>query len=73
MMTRYLDSQRESGQAVGPTDFGFHVRDRYSGNIYLARSDSLILGVMKIKDGFEGLGQKYLGLLAQAAKSRAAL
>ena len=73
MMTRYLDSQRESGQAVRPTDFGFHVRDRYSGNIYLARSGSLILGVMKIKDGFEGLGQKYLGLLAQAAKSRAAL
>ena len=71
MMTKYLDGQRESGQAARPTDLGFHVRDRYSGNIYLAQSGNLILGVMKIKDGTEELGLKYLGLLVQAAKNRA--
>ena len=69
MMRKYLDGQRESGQDARPTNFGFHVRDRYSGNIYLAQSGNLILGVMKIKDGFEGLGLKYLGLLVQAAKT----
>jgi hypothetical protein len=73
MMTKYLDSQRESGQAEPASDLGFHVRDRYSGNIYLVQSGDLILGVMKIKDGFEELGLKYLGLLVQAAKNRAAV
>jgi Family of unknown function (DUF6599) len=67
MLTKYLDSQREGGQAVQPTELGYHVRDRYSGNIYLVQSGNLILGVMKIKDGSEGLGLKYLRLLAQAA------
>lgn len=71
MMTEYLDSQRESGQAAQSTDLGFHVRDRYSGNIYLFQCGDLILGVMKIKDGFEELGLKYLGFLVQAAKNRA--
>jgi hypothetical protein len=70
MMTEYLDSQKERGQAGQPLDGGFHVRDRYSGNIYLARSGRMILGVIKIKDGFEDLGVKYLKLLAQAADTR---
>ena len=69
MMSQYLNTQRESGQAAQPTSLGFHVRDRYSNNIYFAQSGNLIVGVMRIKDGFEELGQKYLGLLLQAAKS----
>ena len=67
MMNEYLDSQKDRGQSGQPLDGGFHVRDRYSGNIYLARSGRLILGVMKIKDGSEKLGLEYLKLLAQAA------
>ena len=67
MLKQYLDSQQERGQAGLPMDLGIHVRDRYSGNIYLTRSGSLILGVLKIKDGFEDLGRKYLKLLADAA------
>jgi hypothetical protein len=67
MMDQYLGSQKERGQAGQPLDGGFHVRDRYSGNIYLTRSGRLVLGVMKIKDGFEQLGLKYLKLLVQAA------
>ena len=69
MIGQYLDSQRESGQAAQPTNLGFHVRDRYANNIYFAQSGNLILGVMRIKDGFEEMGKKYLGLLVQAAKS----
>lgn len=69
MMSQYLDSQRESGQTAQPTNPGFHVRDRYSNNIYFVQSGNLILGVMRIKDGFEEMGKKYLGLLLQAAKS----
>ena len=69
MMNQYLNSQRESGQAPQPTNLGFYVRDRYAHNIYFAQSGNLILGVMRIKEGFEEMGKKYLQLLAQAAKS----
>jgi hypothetical protein len=72
MMNQYLDSQRGSGQTPQSTDLGFHVRDRYSNNVYLAQSGNLIVGVMRIKDGFEDMGKKYLGLLVQAAKGESA-
>jgi hypothetical protein len=69
MMNQYLNSQRESGQAAQPTSLGFYVRDRYAHNIYFAQSGNLILGVMRIKEGFEEMGKKYLQLLVQAAKN----
>jgi len=72
MMSQYLNSQKESGQIPQLIDLGFHVRDRYSDNIFLAQSGNLIVGVMRIKDGFEHMGRRYLGLLVQAAKGEAA-
>jgi Family of unknown function (DUF6599) len=71
MVNRYLEAHGESGPAGPPGEGSFHVRDRYSGNIFLARSGSLILGVMRIKDGFEDLGRSYLKLLLQAVKNKA--
>jgi Family of unknown function (DUF6599) len=68
MMIRYLEAHQGSGPAGSPDDGRFHVRDRYSGNIFLARAGNLILGVMRIKDGFEDLGIRYLDLLLRAAK-----
>lgn len=69
MMARYLDAHRENGPGGRPDDPGFQVRDRYSGNIFIARSGHLLLGVMRIKDGFEEMGKKYLVLLLHAAKN----
>jgi len=69
MLGQYMDSQRDSGQAAQPTNRGFHVRDRYSHNIYFVQSGNLILGVIRIKDGFDELGKHYLALLMGAAKS----
>lgn len=69
MMTEFLDSHRARGQTPQTVSLGFHVRDRYSDNIYLARSGNLLLGVIKIKDGFEEVGLEFLGLLVQAAKT----
>jgi hypothetical protein len=69
MMSQYLDSQRASGQAPRPGPLGFYVRDRYAQNIFLAPAGNLLLGVMRIKDGFEATGNRYLELLTQAAKS----
>jgi hypothetical protein len=70
MINRYLGAHREDAPGVRPTDLGFHVQDRYSGNIFLARSGDLILGAMRIKDGFEEMGKNCLGLLLKAAKDR---
>jgi len=70
MFTRYLDAHREEAPGVRPTDLGFHIRDRYSGNIFLARSGNLILGAMRIKDGFEEMGKNSLALLLKAAQER---
>jgi hypothetical protein len=72
MMEQYLASQSGSGQAPQPGPVGFHVRDRYAQNVFLAPSGNLILGVMRVKDGYEAMGAKYLELLAKAAKNRAA-
>jgi hypothetical protein len=51
MFNRYLDAHREEAPGVRPTDLGFHIRDRYSGNIFLARSGNLILGAMRMGRG----------------------
>ena len=71
MMKRYMDGQRESGQPVDQASPGFHIRDRYSGHLYIAPSGKLILGVMRIKDGMESLGQKYLKLLMEETQKQA--
>ncbi|MFZ2055176.1 MAG: DUF6599 family protein [Candidatus Aminicenantales bacterium] len=66
MLGQYLESQRKTGQPPQKTPLGYQVRDRYSHNIYVAISGNMILGVMRIKDGFEALGKKYLGWLVRS-------
>ncbi len=69
MLDRYLESQRQAGQPVGSLPQGYRIRDRYSLNIFLALSGDLILGVMRIKDGREELGKRYLlSLVGSAAE-----
>lgn len=67
MLTQYLESQRKAGQSPQAMSQGYLVRDRYSHNIFLALSGTLILGVMRIPDGNEGLGEKYLQRLVESA------
>ena len=43
----------------------YHIKDKYYHNIYLARKDKRICGVMKIEDGSEEIGEKYLGTLLE--------
>ncbi|UCC38507.1 MAG: hypothetical protein JSV96_11800 [Candidatus Aminicenantes bacterium] len=61
MLKQYLDAKsRDSFQKIPQ---GYHLRDRYYHNIYLARIENYICGVMKIKDGSEEVGKRYLGQL----------
>ena len=66
MLDQYLESQRQAGQPAQAFSLGYQVRDRYSHNIFLAVSGRLILGVMRIEDGHEELGKKYLRQLVQS-------
>ncbi len=68
MLGQYLDSQRKAGQPPLKTQRGYEIRDRYSHNIFITVSGNLILGVMRIKDGFENLGKEYLDRLVRSAK-----
>ncbi len=66
MMNQYLKAKSELGIQEIPS--GFRLKDRYYHNIYLARIKNYLCGVMKIKDGFEKVGETYLGMLAEALK-----
>jgi hypothetical protein len=68
MLDKYLDSQRKAGQPPQTGSLGYQIRDRYSHNIYVALSGNMILGVMRVQDGFEALGEMYLGRLLQSVK-----
>jgi hypothetical protein len=68
MLDMYLDSQRKAGQPPQTNSLGYQIKDRYSQNIYVALCRDMILGVMRIKDGSEALGEKYLGWLVQSVE-----
>ncbi len=66
MFKQYLTGLTKGGQVPDKIDFIFHVRDRYADNIYVTRVQNYILGVMRIKDGFEETGKEYLRAFREA-------
>jgi len=58
MLKQYLDAK--SRENIKEISQGYHLKDRYYHNIYLARIENYICGVMKIKDGSEEMGERYL-------------
>lgn len=65
MLEQYL-AKKEKGREK--KSFGYHLKDRYYYNIFLARVKNNLCGVIKIKDGFEETGEKYLKFLVNALK-----
>jgi hypothetical protein len=68
MLSRYLDIQKKNNQTPQPIPAGIRFKDRYANNVYLARSGNLLLGVMRIQDGSEETGVRYLEALLDRAK-----
>jgi hypothetical protein len=68
MLTRYLDIQKKSNQAPETIPGGFRFKDRYAKNVYLTRTGNLVLGVMRIEDGFKETGLRYSKALFDRAK-----
>jgi len=69
MLKQYLSSQVKNNQPPDEIPLGYHIKDRYAQNIYIARAGKVICGVTKVKDGFEvrGLGSLQ-ALVVSAAK-----
>ena len=54
--------------AIEEISAGFRVKDRYYHNIYLARVENYLCGIMKIKDESLKVGDKYFGMLIESLK-----
>ena len=68
MLQKYLEAKQS--QNVQKIDSGYHIKDKYYQNIYMARVGNRICGVIKIKDGSEALGLEYLKDLVQNLENK---
>jgi len=66
MLERYLE--KKGKQNVQKISLGYRIKDRYYHNIYMTRVENYLCGVMKIKDGFEEVGERYFGKLVGSLK-----
>jgi hypothetical protein len=66
MLKKYLDAK--GADSVQQVSLGFRIKDRYYHNIYIARVDNILCGVMKITDGSIEVGESYLEKLIQSVK-----
>jgi len=64
MLDQFITAKGEGNTEEIP--LGFHLKDRYYEHIFLARVENYLAGVMKIKDGQEDAGKKYLQVLIQS-------
>lgn len=66
MLRQYLKTKNKEN--VQELSMGYCIKDRYYHNIYLARVGNCLCGVMKIKDGYEEVGERYFRILAKSLK-----
>jgi len=67
MLQHYLEAKGPSN--IQRVSSGYQIKDRYYHNIYLALVKNYICGVMKIKEGHEKIGERYLkNLVGQVQK-----
>jgi hypothetical protein len=66
MLTQYLEKKSDSD--IQKTSQGYRLKDRYYHNIFLALNGNTIFGVMKIKDDFQEIGEKYLKMLLASSE-----
>jgi len=64
MLKKYLE--KKGKQSVKEISAGYRIKDRYYHNIYLARVENYLCGVMKIKDEFKETGETYFRMLIES-------
>ena len=60
MLDQYLAAQAKSGSPAEKSGPGYHVSDRYARNVFLAVKGRYLAGAMRVKDGAQAVGLKYL-------------
>jgi hypothetical protein len=71
MLEQYLKAK--GAAAVQKISSGYRIKDRYYHNIYLARVGRYLCGVMKVEDGFEEVGERYLQRWIQSLEQKFAI
>ncbi len=66
MLEQYL--KRKGEENVQKITAGYRIKDRYYHNIYLARVENFLCGVMKINDESLDVGDRYIGMLIESLK-----
>jgi hypothetical protein len=66
MLGQYLAAQEKNGAPVERSGPGYHITDRYARNIYLGAKGRYLAGAMRVNNGGESLGLKYLQELLSA-------
>ncbi|MCJ7681385.1 MAG: hypothetical protein MUP70_11705, partial [Candidatus Aminicenantes bacterium] len=64
MLNQLLEKKKDI--PLDRTKAGIHYVDKYYHNVYMAVVNNHVCGVIKIKPGKEGVGEKYLELLKEA-------
>jgi hypothetical protein len=70
MMEKFRDHFRKNGQLVMETPEGLHIRDRYLLHVFMARVENILCGVVRLKDGFQQLGEKVLRDMVKSLQMR---
>lgn len=68
MLGRYLEAKGKP--SLEQQSEGYVIKDKYYHNIYIGRTGRYLCGVIKIKDGFEKMGEKYLASLMKSLETR---
>jgi hypothetical protein len=66
MLMQSLDFYAKNNWVLQKTSLGYDLINSQKQHIYFAQIGHFLCGVNKIKDGFEGVGEKYLGDLAKS-------
>jgi hypothetical protein len=66
MLKKYLE--KKGKPSIQEIPARYLIKDRYYHNIYLARVENYLCGVMKIKDESLDVGDKYFGMLIESLK-----
>lgn len=69
MQEQYLAAEAKNQAPVEKIAAGYHIKDRYAQNVFIARKGRYLLGVMRLKDGAEAVGAEFLGALMKAVNS----
>ncbi len=72
MLEEFLTQSARRGSLTERVEAGYHIQDRYIQHIYLAKMRNFLAGVIRVRDEARETGYRYLNLLLESLKKKAA-